>query len=319
MAKQLNKILLLGCLLTVSCLRSTGNEVPFVQGVSMSSVMPSPLQLKILSWNIRMLPFVDLFREKDDRAEAIAKVLCSKDYDIIVFQEAFTARARTVIYHSLQEKYPYAYGPVNGSGVSLKFNSGIWILSKIRLVLKKEITFKQSDGFDWFARKGAVLFEGSLHNTIFQLIATHLQDEDYPQIIREKQLTEIYEKLIIPFSVAEKPQIICGDFNTDEECAEKYYGMLNLLNAEDGVLTGTAKFSFGDRLNDAFPSARKNPRLIDYVLTRNSKFIRWVQRKVAVLKSTWGEGKEYLSDHHGIEAVIEFRSPNYLSRLIKTE
>ena len=74
------------------------------------------------------------------------------------------------------------------------------LLSKIPLIIKKEIEFTSSAGFDSFARKGAILFEGQIHNTLFQLIATHLQDDDYPQYIRVKQLSEIYEKLIVPYS-----------------------------------------------------------------------------------------------------------------------
>jgi endonuclease/exonuclease/phosphatase family metal-dependent hydrolase len=262
-----------------------------------------------------MLPVLDLFKDKDDRAEAIANALTSCDYDIIVFQEAFTAHARAVINQALHDQYPFAYGPVNGSSFSLKFNSGIWILSKVALEKKKEIEFTASAGFDSFARKGAVLFEGQFQNNSFQLIATHLQDDDYPQAIRNHQLEEIFEKLIFPFSDMRTPQIICGDFNIDEKKVENYEGMLTILNAEDGAISGKMKITFNDETNDAFKTKHANPRMIDYILTRNSNVIQWISRRVAVLKFRWGKGTEYLSDHHGIEAAIVFRKGDYLSKV----
>jgi endonuclease/exonuclease/phosphatase family metal-dependent hydrolase len=197
----------------------------------------------------------------------------------------------------------------------LKFNSGIWILSKVALEKKKEIEFTASAGFDSFARKGAVLFEGQFQNRSFQLIATHLQDDDYPQAIRNQQLEEIFENLIFPFSDMRTPQIICGDFNIDEKKVENYEGMLTILNAEDGAISGKMKITFNDETNDAFKTTPANPRMIDYILTRNSNVIQWISRRVAVLKFRWGKGTEYLSDHHGIEAAIVFRKGDYLSKV----
>jgi endonuclease/exonuclease/phosphatase family metal-dependent hydrolase len=259
-----------------------------------------------------MLPVLCLFKESDERAEAIASVLHNSAYDIIVFQEAFTCQARKILSHTLHENYPYAYGPANGSKFSTRFNSGIWILSKIPLLIKKEIEFTNTAGFDSFARKGAILLEGQFQSTTFQLIATHLQDDNYPKVIRDLQLKEIYENLIVPYSDLNTPQIICGDFNTDEKIADNYKGMLLSLNAEDGELSGKIKITFDDESNDAFKSNHPDPRQIDYVLTRNTRLILLISRRVAVLKSRWGRSKEYLSDHHGIEADILFRQIDLL-------
>ena len=315
MSNQTIRILLINCLLTFTGLLGYGNQMNIYDSLTMDTITCNSTLLKILSWNIGMLPVLDLFKEKDERAEAIANALSLCDYDIIVFQEAFTAHARDVINHTLHDRYPYAYGPANGSKFSLKFNSGIWILSKVPLQKKKEIEFTASAGFDSFARKGAVLFEGEFQNNSFQLIATHLQDDDYPQAIRNQQLEEIFEKLIFPFSDMRTPQIICGDFNIDEKKVENHQGMLTILNAEDGAISGKTKITFNDETNDAFISTHANPRMIDYILTRNSNVIKWISRRVAVLKYRWGRGTEYLSDHHGIEAAIVFRKGDYLSKV----
>jgi endonuclease/exonuclease/phosphatase family metal-dependent hydrolase len=91
--------------------------------------------------------------------------------------------------------------------------------------------------------------------------------------------------------------------------------MLTILNAEDGIISGKVKITFDDESNDTFKSNHPNPRLIDFILTRNSNLIQWISRRVAVLKLQWGNGHEYLSDHHGLEAVIVFRKGEFLSKV----
>lgn len=315
MTGQILKLVMLGLLMFLSCLLTKGAPATVCGDSCLSSYIEPPARLKILSWNIGMLPILGIFKEKDDRAQAIGKALLKCDYDIIVFQEAFTFRSRIILGQALQECYPYAYGPVNGSKLSTRFNSGIWIISKVPLVVVKEIEFTTTAGFDAFARKGAVLLQGQFGGTTFQLIATHLQDDNYPQAIREIQLKEIYQKLIVPFSSANTPQIICGDFNTDEKTVGNYQRMLLGLNAEDGEITGSLKITFDDESNDAYKSIHPDPRRIDYILTRNSHLIQAISRRVAVIKSSWGNNKEYLSDHNGIEADIIFAKMDYLSKV----
>ena len=314
--RSINTIIL-HFLLVFASLMAKGNHFSATDLTGIDSISITRHHLTILSWNIGMLPVVDIFKEKDERAQAIGNALSGKDYDIIVFQEAFTSYARNVIGQTLHDQYPYTYGPVNRGLFSLKVNSGIWILSKFPLKIRKEIEFTVAAGMDEFAKKGAVLLEGVFYGTPFQLIATHLQDDDYPQTIREQQLSEIYEKLIIPFSGTDMPQIICGDFNTDEKAVENYRGMLTILDADDREISGALKVTFDDISNDVFKSLHPDPRRIDYVLTRNSNCIQRMNERVAVLKSRWGENREYLSDHNGLEAVIEFKQVDYLTKVFK--
>jgi len=302
--------------MTLTILSTRGNNQAAPDSCPVDSISSPHYRLKLLSWNIGMLPILDVFTENDEkRAEAVASALFSCDYDIIVFEEAFASFARSVIKNKLQDRYPYAYGPANRAVFSLKCNSGLWILSKFPLVIIKEIEFTNSTGLDDFARKGAILLEGNFRNTQFQLLATHLQDDRYPQQIREQQLKEIYENLITPYTYTATPQIICGDFNTDEKISQYYHGLLNILKADDGAISGNMKITFDDEANDVYKSVHPDPRQIDYILTRNSQQIQSIRRTVAVLKSRWGKGKEYLSDHNGIEARIEFKNVDYLSKV----
>src|SRR5882672_5126625 len=74
-------------------------------------------KIKILSWNIYMLPGF-LGHGKILRAEAIGNLLASSDYDVIVFQEAFHKKARKIISRHLQSAFPFQSGPTQSNGLS---------------------------------------------------------------------------------------------------------------------------------------------------------------------------------------------------------
>ena len=76
-------------------------------------------KLKILTWNIYMLPFCSKIHKNCKRAMAIAQEIPGYSYDIIVFEEAFDHQARKILRNKLKEYYPYMYGPANKSSFSL--------------------------------------------------------------------------------------------------------------------------------------------------------------------------------------------------------
>jgi endonuclease/exonuclease/phosphatase family metal-dependent hydrolase len=264
------------------------------------------MQVRILSWNIAMLPIVDFVHSDGNRASKIGKALQKKDYEILVFQEAFSAYARRVIYRNLCRLYPFQYGPAN-SGVALKINSGVWILSKIPLKIIKEYKFSGCEGFDCLSRKGALLLEGSINDQAFQIIGTHLESDDSNRSVRMLQLDELYDSVVAPYTRPGIPQFICGDFNTDRELSEDYTNMLNTLRCEDGNLTGEQKITFGFPLEEDSLKSREKPRQLDYILTKNSDRVESINRKVSVIKEYLGRITNNLSDHYGIEAVIQFK------------
>lgn len=136
-----------------------------------------PTEVSILSWNIAMLPVFDFVHAGRDRARSIGTALRERNYDIIVFQEAFSPFARRSIKMSLKKAYPYEYGPAN-AGISLRINSGVWILSRIPLKVVREYKFSGCQGFDCLSRKGAIMLEGRLNDQTFQLIGTHLDSDE---------------------------------------------------------------------------------------------------------------------------------------------
>src|ERR1700722_7760488 len=66
--------------------------------------------LKILSWNIFMLPRFIMRTGQLKRAHEIVNVLKDEDADIIVFQEAFDKSAREIIRKGLASYFPFESG-----------------------------------------------------------------------------------------------------------------------------------------------------------------------------------------------------------------
>ncbi len=261
--------------------------------------------LKILTWNIYMLPHCSYFNDNSKRARSIATTLESSEYDIILFEEAFDRRPRNILKNRLKASYPYIYGPANFSFLSVRTNSGLWILSKIPLRQLEKIEFKSRYGIDAMSRKGAVLFQGSWNGQEFQLACTHLQ-ADSPDMVRRRQCEEV-AVLLKKYSTEFIPQITCGDFNIEFDDHENYNLMLSILDSENGSLSGELQSSYDEIGNELARRANGKSRLIDYILVRNVNLFKSINRKVRVFYGIRKNEAYCLSDHYGIEAIIDFK------------
>jgi sphingomyelin phosphodiesterase len=263
--------------------------------------------LKILSWNIYMLPPIAPVVGRVDRAHAIVDTLEQSGFDIIVFQEAFNHRAIKVIRDSLAAIYPYMYGPFNPRKNIFQISSGVWVISKIPLDLKGTIEYKIAKETDRVARKGAALLEGTWNGKKFQIIGTHLQAQNHPDI-RNLQIRHMYDSLITKYRVEGVPQIICGDMNTEIEIQKNYRAMLKGLDAEDGDISGNQKMTYDGTNNELALSVwKKDKTTLDYILLRmNGSKTRIMDRHVSVFKRTWKKGHTDLSDHYAMAAEVKF-------------
>ncbi len=276
--------------------------------------LESTRELKILTWNIYMLPHCSWIHGNCNRARAIAEKLKLSHYDIIVFEEAFDYKARKILRRQLQDSYPFIYGPANESFFSIRTNSGIWVLSKIPLKKLKEIEYKNRFGIDAMARKGAVMFEGEWNGHIFQLVGTHLQ-ADSPDEVRREQCNEISTSLLKRFSKDNIPQIVCGDFNIEMDDPFNYHYMLTALDAENGQMEGDIHTSFDEVDNMLAKKQNGKKQLIDYVLVRNSKLIKNIQRKISVIRQYRNNILLELSDHYAVEATLNFEPSDLVGAL----
>lgn len=259
--------------------------------------------LKILSWNIYMLPKIVPEKGKMDRARAIVEEIKKSDFDVIVFQEAFHKGARKIIREGLMDIYPYMIGPVNDGGFDIRISSGVWVLSKTKLKLLNTVQFKNCTGNDCFARKGAMLLEGEWNGKTFQILGTHLQADGFDKI-REKQMDQIYLELLAENKKEGVPQIICGDMNTESEMKEHYCAMLECLDAQDGDISSIEKCSYDGENNPLAQSfGVKKKTNYDYILVRNNGIkMKSMKRFVSVMR----KGKKFLSDHYGVVCELKF-------------
>jgi sphingomyelin phosphodiesterase len=300
-------------LMIILLIVTTVNQAKTSESAPETNPIPTKqLELKILTWNIYMLPFCSQLHQNCKRATSIAQKIAGYNNDIIVFEEAFDHSARKILRSQLKKVYPFMYGPANDSKFSFKTNSGIWILSKIPLRQLEQIEFKNRFGIDAFARKGAVLFEGEWKGQTFQLLGTHLQANS-PDSIRSGQCHEIADKLLKKYARPEIPQIVCGDFNIEFEDQLNYKKMLTLLEAENGILQGELQSSYDEIDNKLAHKENGRKSLIDYILVRNANAIRNIVRQIFVLKETDNDKLSDLSDHYGIEAIVHFDNPSSLA------
>ncbi|GHN01063.1 hypothetical protein WSM22_25520 [Cytophagales bacterium WSM2-2] len=278
---------------------------------------PSTVEIKILSWNIYMLPGIVAMKGKTTRAEAIGEILAGSEYDVIVFQEAFHRKSRKKIEEALREKFPYQAGPANQKLVSFKTNSGIWIFSKHPILSTRSIIFKNRSGIDAFSRKGALLAEIEINHQRVQVAGTHLQNSG-PVWIRQSQCAEFYHRVLKPEFRPDVPQIICGDFNIKKKNEDEYRLMLQSLKATDGELAGDLKFSYDRKRNDLQVEGGDEAELIDYILIRDPVDSRIVHRRILAFQKQWSLRHADLSDHFALEALVQFNTETFVSSISST-
>ncbi|MEM7105006.1 MAG: endonuclease/exonuclease/phosphatase family protein [Bacteroidota bacterium] len=289
-----------GLLLFISL---TGNAKPANEPTSPET---DTSLLKVLSWNIYMLPAPFLITGKRKRAKALGNVLDNSDYDVLLFQEAFHHGARRRMIKRLKTEFPFRHGPALKKGFSFKINSGLWVFSKQELKELGVIKFKDKHGLDnRMSRKGALLLEGSKNGNKYQVLVTHLNSGG-PFEIRQGQLDQIKSELLEPYAEEGVAQILCGDFNISKFNEANYSAMLSTLNAEDGELAeeGMSTFTY-DGVNNRLSRSSTNQGIIDFIfLKTNNSGATIVKRLVPEIVFDWSKKTNFLSDHHPVEAVI---------------
>lgn len=277
--------------------------------------------LRVLSWNIQMLPSVAKAGGKAKRARAIVNQLNSRDYDVIVFQEIFHKRSRKIVRKGLSDSLPYHTKVLNKKFIAFKTNGGIMIFSKFPITEIHQIRYSQRKGFDALSRKGALMAEIDFRGRPVQVIGTHLQAFSTQEILYS-QYQELSTKLLQPNTKAGVPQIIVGDFNTMKSLPPKlpaevsqeminrlprYPFMLQTLNAEDGDLEGDQQFTMDRPHNDLCTTRKEYRLLIDYILVRSNGAQISTRRQVQIIRQKWSKNHQDLSDHFALEGVVTFQ------------
>ena len=271
-------------------------------------------QLKVVTWNIYMLPRLFVHTGQAERAVEIANVLKNQDADVVVFEEAFDAKARNIIRDSLKAYFPYESGDP-GRNSWWKTSCGVWIISKVPIEVVKQIYFKEARTSDRLATKGAILVEGQKNGFCFQLVGTHLQADPNSgknvQPIRDKQYAEIRKQLLEPYSRENIPQFVAGDFNTIHNDSQCYNHMVDSLQFTPCTLVGDKCFSYDYTHNDLVLGTCCKPQLIDYLFysSPSGAHLQGNMQIVTFCKK-WSNKHKDLSDHFAVSGTFTYGNGN---------
>lgn len=275
--------------------------------------------LRVLTWNIQLLPTPARSVGRPERAKVIADQLKARNYDVVVFQEAFHKKGRKILIKELSAKYPYRTDVLNKKAIALKTNGGVILFSRYPIAKTSEIRFKKRSGIDKMSRKGALLAELNINGKAVQVAGTHLQAFGADEIMYA-QYEQIKQELIARHQRPGVPQLICGDFNTLKQVPDtipagispemirrlpRYERMLTVLDAKDGPLAGPQQFTMDRPFNDMCVTRKEFRLLLDYILLRPNGFENLsIHRRVRIIRHPWHADHQDLSDHFGLEAVL---------------
>ena len=275
--------------------------------------------VRILSWNIQMLPAIVNNNGKAKRAKVIVEQLKTHHYDVVVFQELFKKRSRRIITKGLAMEFPYHTQVLNKKSIALKTNGGVMLFSRYPINEVHEIRYTNRTGFDRLSRKGALLAEMNVHGKTIQVVGTHLQAFGSTEIMYS-QYNQLHNELLKPHTKPDVPQFICGDFNTIKSIPAvlpagitqeivnrlpRYPVMLQTLDVEDYDLLGNQQYTMDRPYNDLCKKRKEYRLLLDYVLVRSTNDISYsVSRRVKIMRHPWHKNHQDLSDHFAVEAII---------------
>lgn len=275
-----------------------------VQGVSFSQT------LKILEWNIFMIPPIIFKSCQAERTELIAEYILQLAPDILVLEEAFLKSSRKVLMDKVNKNYPYST-KITPRGF-FKTNSGLWVLSKYPIKNQHFMTYKKKKGTDRFARKGALYVEVEIGNKPFQLIATHAQSFTKFAATREKQFKQLKNKLADIYFQDSIPQIILGDLNVNFFDSTEYQKMIDVLDVLPISLSGE-KYSWDGSKNElAYQFFTHDTETLDYILLRkqHASSVSVISTEILNSKqptSYCTKGFIHLSDHHPLMSIIKLK------------
>ena len=261
------------------------------------------LSLKLVTYNIWGLPSW-MARARLGRYPPIARELERLDPDIILLQEAWTAKART----SAPANGRWAIARAAGQHTFFQ-QSGLVTLSKWPIVGGEFYPFSRAAYLDRFVNKGVLKVTVLLPDgQVLNVWNVHLQEGRWCSV-RRSQIRELVAR-VLAAEDGQMADLVGGDFNCTPEsplCAE----LANSLGPSVQQLGGGDPFVTWDGLS-AKPNAGE---MIDYIFIRPRTTCETVQ---AVPRVAFAAPplERRLSDHLGLEAVVNLSPASSLAGVV---
>jgi len=277
---------------------------------------PTANTLNVLAWNVYMRPSALFLNGQNQRAGLIPLVI-SKDFDVLIFSEAFDTDARAKLVRGLaQQGFVYATDVVGHAGSRLKMNGGVIIVSKWPIEVNQEKMFGSTcSKDDCLADKGIVYAKINKQGKRYHIFGTHTQAWPTPagrstRVAQFRMLQSFIQSLPIPNT---EPVIIAGDLNVDsvKNVAGEREKMLAASHTIEPTRQGPQKYTADRTTNDL---TEGDPEYLDYVLySADHQQPQRSYNKVLIYKSPYEwkpspahESVLELSDHYGLYGYFEF-------------
>lgn len=267
-------------------------------------------EVKLLTWNVYMLPKPINFTRQKERTALIGKALLATDYDIILLQEAFIGRFRKDVYKIIKDKYPYQDHLAKSRRLLHFLNSGLYIASKYPFEVLGWHYFNECTHSDCLSSKGVLLVEVTTPSgKKVQIAMSHMQAWDDKKALeaRKNQIEEI-KTLLDTYSRPGVPQILAGDLNIDGRNGLEYPAALATLQMTSSNLEGPLVATNGFKV-DCYktPGGPSDGQWLDHFWlraqgTESEIFNKKVRPFTAMMK---GDKECSLSDHYGVEATLQ--------------
>ena len=275
----------------------------FVLLFSISSHLKAS-EMKILSWNVFMLPKPIKFSWQKYRTNLIQQELKKVDHDILFFQEAFVGSFHKALKKAIGDRYSHSYY-LKRRSIFYPMGSGVFIMSKhpFKIVDKVYYRLNTCAGADCFASKGSVLIEMKLPSgKVVQLANTHLQSMESKGRKRIKQINQV-KSMLEKHARVNVPQFLVGDLNIDIAEPEFHEG-LDILNMDYAELQGPILYT-NSLKNECYKTSGDgiHHEWIDHIWG-NGADLRKASMQVRVMDFEYNGVRCPLSDHHAVEATI---------------
>jgi endonuclease/exonuclease/phosphatase family metal-dependent hydrolase len=303
------------------------------------------MEIRLLTYNLAMLPFFT-GTAKSERAKAFVEDIRNHhDFDILCLQEIFDEKIREQLGYDLQEKYPYRVEKSSDHDI-LNLNSGMFFASKFPILRHtfREFQAKSMDTWDAMVDKG--IFVACLelvpgdYRHILHVYNAHLQSTESHYKSRGKQLIQVrtfIEKALKTEKENHKKSkisaVLLGDFNVVGDNHGEYKRMMSRLGYPTDLyrkLNPTAEGYTWNSKDNLFlihhDQDDRDVQRLDYIFIFNH--IPYADDNCGIEKLNGIEGKSCdlyipkksglpdlpaecdLSDHYGVEAVIEIPAAN---------
>ena len=261
---------------------------------------PKPVtQIKVLTWNVYMVPKPLKFSMQGDRTTLIAQKLSQVDHDIIILEQAYSGSFRKTITKALASSHPYVADlPRDGKWKHFT-GSGLMALSKYPMRIIAKDYYKSCLKADCFAAKGIMTMEVEIpNNRKLHVSATHMNGLA-SQVDQIKALHETIHNEETP-SI---PLVLVGTLNVNGHGSDFAPTIADLNMDSTSLLNPEVQSS---DLTTCYKKGSVTTKWVDHILLDPRKTKTEVQGKKVVAFYGKLKGSDCaLSDHQGVEATLK--------------